>query len=115
MSQFVRVKRVEPRDGFVVHFVFTNDEERDIDLKSFLTGPIFEPLARSRDEFLQMFVDPEGETIAWPNGADIDPDVLYLGLKSARPDEGKTTGSSAQASIKNMNFPTPGPFPTTNS
>lgn len=37
---------------------------------------VFEPL-KDRDYFLQVRVDPEAGTITWPNGADLDPDVLY--------------------------------------
>jgi len=37
---------------------------------------VFEPL---RDEayFARVRVDPEAGTIAWPNGVDLDADVLY--------------------------------------
>jgi hypothetical protein len=36
-------------------------------------------LSRSRDPdlFRQVAVDPELGTIVWPNGADMDPDVLH--------------------------------------
>jgi hypothetical protein len=78
MSLFIRVQSVEPRDPFVVHVRFTNGEEREIDLDSYLRGPIFEPLRDDLTYFRQVRV--EGGTIAWPNGADLDPDVLYLGL-----------------------------------
>jgi Protein of unknown function (DUF2442) len=37
---------------------------------------VFEPL-RDPGYFAQVRVDPESGTIAWPNGADLDPDVLY--------------------------------------
>lgn len=37
---------------------------------------VFEPLADPH-EFAKVRVDPELGTIAWPNGADLDPDVLY--------------------------------------
>ena len=78
MSRFIRVQSVEPRDGLIVHARFTNGEERDIDLDLYLHGPIFQPLRDDPALFRAAFV--EGGTIAWPNGADIDPDVLYLGL-----------------------------------
>jgi hypothetical protein len=41
-----------------------------------LDGPVFEPL-RDPAQFAGVYVDPETRTIAWPTGADIDPDVLY--------------------------------------
>ena len=79
MSSFVRVKAVEPRDKLTVRVQFTNGEERDIDLAPYIgDGPIFRPLRD--DPALFRAVTVEGGTIAWPNGADIDPDVLYLGL-----------------------------------
>jgi hypothetical protein len=38
---------------------------------------VFEPLLADRHLFEGVRVDPECETIVWPNGADMDPDVLY--------------------------------------
>ncbi len=40
---------------------------------------VFEPL-REPEYFAQVRVDPELGTVAWPNGADLDPDVLYARL-----------------------------------
>ena len=37
---------------------------------------VFEPL-RDPTYFAQVRVDPELGTVTWPNGADLDPDVLY--------------------------------------
>ena len=37
---------------------------------------IFAPL-RDPALFAQVFVDHEAGTIAWPNGADVDPETLY--------------------------------------
>ena len=37
---------------------------------------VFEPL-RDPAYFARVAVDPELGTVAWPNGADLDPDVLY--------------------------------------
>ena len=37
---------------------------------------VFEPL-RDPVYFAQVHVDPEPGTVAGPNGADLDPDVLY--------------------------------------
>jgi hypothetical protein len=73
----VCVRAVKPLDDFRVHVVFTDGSERDIDLDPYLHGPIFEPIRRNRKLFSLVYVDPDSETLTWPNGADIDPDVLY--------------------------------------
>jgi hypothetical protein len=53
----------------------------DIDLEPYLHGPIFEPIRKDSSVFRSVTV--KGGTIAWDNGADIDPDVLYYDLKPA--------------------------------
>ena len=73
----VCVRTVKPLDGLRVRVVFTDGSARDIDLDSYLQGPLFEPIRRSRTLFASVYVDPDTETLTWPNGADIDPDVLY--------------------------------------
>ncbi|MCP4428793.1 MAG: DUF2442 domain-containing protein [Chloroflexi bacterium] len=50
-----------------------------MDLAPYLQGPIFEPIRQ--DPALFRDVRIMGNTIAWENGADIDPDVLYYDLK----------------------------------
>jgi Protein of unknown function (DUF2442) len=77
----VRVQSVEPREGFTVDVHFTDGSQREINLAPYLQGAIFEPIRNDPSFFRSMRVD-EG-TIAWPNGADIDPDVLYYGLTPA--------------------------------
>ncbi|MFM7192421.1 MAG: DUF2442 domain-containing protein [Microcystaceae cyanobacterium] len=42
---------------------------------------VFEPL-KNPEYFAQVKVNPELGTIQWPNGADLDPDVLYAALKT---------------------------------
>src|SRR5436853_3497041 len=83
----VRVQSIEPREGFTVNIRFTDGSSRIVDLAPYLRGPIFEPIRSDPALFRSMQVE-EG-TIAWPNGADIDPDVLYAGLTHASdaPDE----------------------------
>ena len=76
MSQFIRVRSAEPLETWHMRVVFTNGEQRDIDLWPYIsTGPIFEQVRNDIAFFRAAQVD--GGTITWPNGADIDPDVLY--------------------------------------
>jgi Protein of unknown function (DUF2442) len=56
---------------------FEDGVEGVIDLAPHLSfHGIFAPL-RDRAYFAQVRVDPELGTVTWPNGADLDPDVLY--------------------------------------
>jgi Protein of unknown function (DUF2442) len=52
-----------------------------VDVSGFLRGPIFETLRTDAELFAAVRVDPQLGTVVWPNGADIDPDVLILGRK----------------------------------
>ena len=78
MTHLVRVQSVEPREDFIVNIHFTDGSQRAINQEPYLRGPIFEPIRNDASLFRSMKVE-EG-TITWPNGADIDPDVLYYGL-----------------------------------
>lgn len=73
--EIVRVTEVEPMEGFVLRLRFNDGSERVLDLESELWGPVFEPL--KADLALFRAVRIAGPTIAWPNGADFDPDVLH--------------------------------------
>jgi hypothetical protein len=75
----IRVRSVTPLDSYKVRLTFTDQSEKIVDLAPYLLGPIFEPLKSNPDLFRAVAVDEQLGTIVWPNGADIDPDVLYRG------------------------------------
>ena len=77
----VRVRTVQPLRGFTVLIIFENSVQREINLEPYLHGPIFEQIRNNPSMFSSMKI--EGGTIAWDNGADIDPDVLYYNLRPA--------------------------------
>jgi hypothetical protein len=83
MSELVRVRSVAPLEGFCARIEFTDGTVKEIDLEPYLHGPIFEPLRTDPSLFRSMTVDSRGRTICWPNGADIDPDVLFQDLTPA--------------------------------
>jgi len=76
-TRIVRIRSVEPLEGFVLRVAFDDGTVREIDLEAELWGPVFEPLRDDPQLFRQVRVDEELGTIVWPNGADLDPDVLY--------------------------------------
>lgn len=54
---------------------FDDGTEGQVDLSSALHGMMFEPL-RDENYFSRVSVDPELETVVWPNGADFAPEFL---------------------------------------
>lgn len=73
-----RVVTVVPHGAFLVHLGFTDGLQATVDLAPWVAGEggVFAPL-QNADFFAQVSVDREAGTICWPNGADLDPDVLY--------------------------------------
>jgi hypothetical protein len=88
----IRVKTVEALDGFRVKLGFTDGSMKTVDLEPYLRGPVFEPLRKDQRVFALVRVDEELGTIVWPNGADIDPDVLYQGRVPASRERTATSG-----------------------
>jgi hypothetical protein len=76
-TRTARIQTVEPLRGFVLRLGFDDGTVREIDLEEELWGPVFEPLRADPELFRQVRVDEELGTIVWPNGADLDPDVLH--------------------------------------
>lgn len=71
------VVEARPLDGYRLHLRFEDGVEGILDLEPHLRFQgVFEPL-RNPDFFRQVKVDPDLGTVVWPNGADLDPDVLY--------------------------------------
>lgn len=83
MERPIRISSVTPIRDFVVELQFSDGTRRELNLDPFLRGPIFESIRNNRQAFESVKVDEQSGTICWENGADIDPDVLYLGLKPA--------------------------------
>lgn len=72
----VDITKLEIVEDRTVRLWFSDGLERVVDLSPFLWGPVFEDIASNDDLFNNVRVDPEIGTIVWPNGADLDPDVL---------------------------------------
>jgi len=82
-TETIRVTEVKPLEGFTLRLRFSDDAERVVNLAEELWGPVFEPLRADPGLFRQVRVDDELGTIVWPNGADMDPDVLHGSRKPA--------------------------------
>jgi hypothetical protein len=83
-SVLARVTAAVPLSGWRLRLTFTDGLVREVDLSGDLWGPMAEPL-RDPDYFSQVRVDPEVGTVVWPNGYDLDPDVLHGDYEAVGP------------------------------
>jgi hypothetical protein len=73
---FLHIKDVKYIKEYQIEVSFNNGRTGIADLRPVLTGKIFEPL-QDTSVFAQLTIDPELETIVWPNGADLAPEFVY--------------------------------------
>jgi Protein of unknown function (DUF2442) len=68
---------VQPTQDYRLRLRFEDGVEGEVDIAEMIQFEgVFAPL-KDRHEFLKVRVNPEWGTICWPNGADLDPNVLY--------------------------------------
>lgn len=87
----VRVRAAKPLEGWRALISVENGVQREVDLEPYLHGLVFEPVRNDPAMFRSMRI--EGGTVAWENGADTDPDVLYYNLKPAWMDDAEASGT----------------------
>lgn len=62
--------------NYTVWLRFKDGTEGEADLQAELVGPVFEPL-HDVAFFRRFSIHPIGQTLVWPNGADIAPETLH--------------------------------------
>jgi hypothetical protein len=90
-----RVAQVAVVGAHAVELTFTDGSRGVVDLGPRLAGRggVFEPL-KDPAYFARVSVDEDAGTIAWPNGVDLDPDVLYEALHTAASTRGSGGGGA---------------------
>lgn len=76
MAGVARVTEVEYLGEYRLRVTFSDALVRELSFGDALIGPVFDAL-RDRGLFARVFVDEVEGTVAWPNGVDLDPDVLH--------------------------------------
>lgn len=73
-----RISEVQVVGPFRLALAFTDGSRGVVDLAPWIHGRqgVFAPL-QDPGFFAQVAVDREAGTIVWPNGVDLDPDMLY--------------------------------------
>jgi len=80
---FLHVKKVTYLHDYELRLEFDDGTTRVVDLVNELHGGVFEPL-QNLDLFRQVYVNPNTNTIEWPNGADFAPEFLHKSGKKVR-------------------------------
>ena len=76
MHPIYRVRSFEIVSAYTLRIRFDDGAEQTIDFRPILAGKLYGPL-RDPEVFNQVRIDPEVETLVWPNGADFDPATLH--------------------------------------
>jgi hypothetical protein len=71
-----RVQSFEIVGPYTLKISFDDDTTQTIDFQPILAGELYKPL-RDLALFNQVRLDPEVQTLVWPNGADFDPETLH--------------------------------------
>jgi hypothetical protein len=75
MGTLARVASVEYLGGRVLRVTFTDDLVRELDFAGVLVGVL--STLDSAEKFGAATVDSTSNTVSWPGGIDLDPDVLH--------------------------------------
>jgi hypothetical protein len=78
MQLHPRIRSVQAGPGFTLLLGFADGTSGTVDLTDDVDGRsgVFAPL-QDPGYFARVIVDDEAGTVVWPNGLDLDPDVLY--------------------------------------
>jgi hypothetical protein len=71
---YLSVNKVKPLSDYQLELTFENKEIKIFDVKPYLDTGLFKTL--KDDNYFKM-VKVSYDTIEWPNGVDLDPEVLY--------------------------------------
>lgn len=71
----LHVKSAKHVSDFILWVAFDDGTSGNVDLSGALNGSVFQPL-KDVNIFSKVSVDPELETVVWPNGADLAPEFL---------------------------------------
>jgi hypothetical protein len=71
-----RVRSFDIVAPYTIRVRFDDNTEQTIDFQPVLAGELYGVL-RDLDLFNQVRIDPDVETLVWPNGADFDPATLH--------------------------------------
>ncbi len=75
--KLVRIREARPLEGYRVQLTLTDGRVIERDLGPMMVGAVFSEIRRDPERFREVRV--ESGALAWPNGADLCPDVVIWG------------------------------------
>ena len=78
---YLSINKVKALDDYILELTFENKETRLFDVKPYLDTGIFKKL---KDKNLFKMVKVSFDSIEWPEGIDLDPEVLYEKSKARK-------------------------------
>ena len=83
---YLSVYKVKALDNYELELIFENKEIKIFDVKPYLETGIFKKL---KDEKIFKMVKVSYDSIEWPYGIDLDPEILYEKSKAINKTENK--------------------------
>jgi hypothetical protein len=77
-----KVRKFDPVAPFTLRLYFDDSSVQTIDFEPVLRGELYGPLL-DPEVFNQVALDPQAQTLVWPNGADFDPAFIRTARDSA--------------------------------
>jgi hypothetical protein len=71
----LHIKSAKHISNYKIWVAFDDGTSGEVDLENALHGSVFQPL-KDINIFSKVSVDPELETVVWPNGADLAPEFI---------------------------------------
>lgn len=78
-----RITDVRALESYRIWIRFDDGVEGEVDLSDLVGKGVFASW-EDPEHFAKVFVNPESRTVTWPDGVDLDPDVLYQDVLSER-------------------------------
>jgi hypothetical protein len=72
----VNITSVELLGGHRLAMTFDDGARRERDLSPLLTGPVFDAIRSEAARFAEVGIDPDLGVLCWPNGVDVDAELL---------------------------------------
>ncbi|MEN9841039.1 MAG: hypothetical protein RL376_839 [Verrucomicrobiota bacterium] len=80
MNKFLHITKVAYLHDYKLELGFNDGTLGEFDFENELAGEIYKPLI-NKEFFSKVYINPDTETIEWPNGADFAPEYIHSKMR----------------------------------